>query len=328
MTNAAGRTTAVGSLVAIALVWGVAFSIVKGALHDVSPATVVTWRFTVAAAVLLVVRPRCLCALPVHTWRRGLILGVILGIAFLVHTQGMQSTSVMVAAFLTGTVVVFAPVVARIYPGRRITPVAGFSITLATAGMAVITLRNVSIGNGELLLTAAALLWAVHLVGLEIWTDRGDFYALAVIQLVVASVLAAAVQLWTAGTVPVPASLTTMGALIGLGALATGGAFLLLTWAQTRIDATTAAVILTLEPVFGAVTAVALGEPVILRVAAGAMLILVGATIAASPNGRAGRSLRHATARRALLLPANGPHLRLAGLQQVRRDPRRAAPAP
>ena len=276
--------SAVGALVVIAVIWGVAFSLVKETLDAVNPASLVTWRFAVATVVLLVARPRCVVDVPVRTLLRGSVLGCILGAGFLVHTRGMQSTSVVSAAFITGTVVVFAPLVARIYPGRKLTGRMSCSVAVATAGLAFISIRGLSTGIGELLITAAALLWAVHLVGLEVWSKASDYYSLAVIQVGVVSVMAAAVQVWTEGAIGVPAQLTSAAALIALGAVATGGAFLLLTWAQTRIDATTAAIVLTLEPVFGAATAISLGEALSLRVMVGAAAVVVATILAARPS--------------------------------------------
>jgi drug/metabolite transporter (DMT)-like permease len=49
-----------------------------------------------------------------------------------------------------------------------------------------------------------------------------------------------------------PMSVPAAAGIIFLGAGATGGAFIALSWAQTRLDTTTTAVILTLEPLVGA----------------------------------------------------------------------------
>ena len=103
------RTWALLALVLVALVWGVAFSVVKDTLATVSPTNLVTWRFALAALVLLAARPRCLVGYTWSTLRRDLALGALLAAGFLLHTWGMQSTSVVVSAFLTGSVVVFAP---------------------------------------------------------------------------------------------------------------------------------------------------------------------------------------------------------------------------
>jgi drug/metabolite transporter (DMT)-like permease len=176
-------------------------------------------------------------------------------------------------------VVVFAPLVTRIWLGRSMTRGTGAAVALAAAGLGVITLRPTAFSAADLLIVGAAALWAVHLVGLEVWTRPRDVYAVAVIQLGVVSVLAALVQLGTGGRLTVPAEQLTLLALVGLGSVATAAAFVLLTWTQTRVDATTAAVILTLEPVFGAATAVSLGEKLSIPVAAGAIAVLLGAVL-------------------------------------------------
>ena len=57
--------------------------------------------------------------------------------------------------------------------------------------------------------------------------------------------------------------------IVFLGDIATGGAFLALSWAQTRLDSTTTAVILTLEPLVGAGLGVALGDTWTVAIVAG-----------------------------------------------------------
>jgi len=71
-----------------------------------------------------------------------------------------------------------------------------------------------------------------------------------------------------------------------LGAVATGGAFVALSWAQTRLDATMAAVILTLEPVVGAGLGIALGDPWTAATVAGAIAVLTAVWMVARPGGR------------------------------------------
>jgi drug/metabolite transporter (DMT)-like permease len=281
------QRTAVVTLVGIALVWGVAFSVVKGVVASVAPATLVTWRFSVGTLTLLVLRPRCLVGLSAATWRRAAGLGCLLGTGFLVHTVGMHRSSVVSAAFLTGTVVIFAPLAARIGLGRAMTWATVVAVSLAAGGLALITFGHVGSGLGDLLILSAAMLWGVHLVGLESWTRAPDVYPVAVIQLGVVSILAATVQLSIGGELGVPVNVRTLSGIFGLGAVATGVTFLLLTWTQTRVDATTAAVILTLEPVFGAATAVSLGEHLSLRAAVGGAAVVVAGALVVVPRTRA-----------------------------------------
>jgi drug/metabolite transporter (DMT)-like permease len=250
----------------------------------VTPANLVTWRFGLAAVVLLAARPRCWVGYAWPALRRDAALGTMLAAGFLLHTWGMQSTSVVVSAFLTGSVVVFAPLVARVWLGRRVGRRDSLAIVLATGGLAVLTVRGTSVNAGSLLITVAAVLWAIHLVALEHWSRPRAAYRSACVQLLVVAVVAAGVELVSTGQVARPAGWTVALALVALGGVATAGAFLLLTWAQARTDATTSAVVLTLEPIFGAATALALGESLSIPVVLAAPAVIAAAVVIARPS--------------------------------------------
>jgi drug/metabolite transporter (DMT)-like permease len=273
------RTAPLLALVLVALVWGVAFSLVKGTLTDIPAASLVTWRFTVALLVLLIARPRCLSGLRLAAVARSCVLGCLLGAGFLLHTWGMERASVVSSAFITGTVVVFAPVVARVWLKRRLGRSGMAAVGLAIVGLSVITWRGAAFSKGELLIVGASILWACHLVALERWTRPGEIYAMTVIQMGVVAVLAAVVETLSVGQVVVPDRWGPTAGLAVLGAVATAAAFLLLTWAQSRTDATTAAVVLTLEPVFGAATAIVLGETLSWPIALGAAAVVAGTLV-------------------------------------------------
>jgi hypothetical protein len=90
----------------------------------------------------------------------------------------------------------------------------------------------------------------------------GRLYGLTMIQLATSAAVALGCQVllddWQGSTPPI--SRSAAAGIIFLGAAATGGAFVALSWAQTRLDTTTTAVILTLEPLVGAVLGPALGD--------------------------------------------------------------------
>jgi drug/metabolite transporter (DMT)-like permease len=269
-------------LAGVALAWGLAFVVVKSAVGQLPPAALVAWRFTVATALVLAVNPRCLRHLSRRTLGRSAVLGGLFGTGFLLQTWGIESTSVVVSAFIAGSVVVLAPVVARVWFGRRLGGGARLAVMLATAGLAMISLRGAALGLGELLTLGAAVLWAVHLVALEVWVAREDVYASALVQLAVVALLAWTVQAVSPVGVVVPSGVPAWAAVIGLGAVATGAAVVLLTWAQARVDSTSSAVVLTLEPVFGAIAAVVFGgEELAALTSIGAIAVVLAALVAA-----------------------------------------------
>lgn len=283
-------------LVAVALLWGVAFAVVKSAVGELPPAGVVAWRFGIAAIVVLLVDPSCLQRVSVRVVARSVVLGSLFGSAFLLQTWGLTTTSVTVSAFLTGSVVVLVPLVARVWFGRRLRCRGAVAIALATAGLALISLRGAVFGVGEMLTLAAALLWAVHLVALEAWVRRSEVQATAVLQLAVVAGLAFVVQACSRAGVVVPSTPSAWVAVIALGVFATGAALLLLTWAQSRVDATTSAVVLTLEPVFGALVAVGSGEMLDSGTVLGAAAV-VGAAVLASRSSAGSDRLDQRAAR-------------------------------
>lgn len=105
------RYAAVAALLAVAVVWGLSFAVVKDTVTEVAPARLVGLRFLVATVVLMALRLRVLRGLDRRTLVTGAVLGALLGGGFVLATVGMQTTSVVVSAFVIGTTVAFVPLV-------------------------------------------------------------------------------------------------------------------------------------------------------------------------------------------------------------------------
>jgi drug/metabolite transporter (DMT)-like permease len=102
----------------------------------------------------------------------------------------MRTTSVLISAFVMGTTVVLAPLIAWILLRRQLTTRAAAAVGLAFIGLAMITIRSFALGPGTLLILAAAVLFAAHLVALERWSRAGRLYGLTLIQLAVSAAVA------------------------------------------------------------------------------------------------------------------------------------------
>jgi drug/metabolite transporter (DMT)-like permease len=222
-----------------------------------------------------------------RTVGHGVVLGGLLGTGFVLCTVGMQTTSVLISAFVVGTTVVFAPLIAWIWLRRRLTIRAAAAVFVALLGLAMITVRSFTVGPGTLLILTAAVLWAIHLVALERWSRVGRLYGLTLVQLAISAVVALGCQVlfddWQ-GLWPLMSG-SSAAAIVFLGAAATGGAFVALSWAQTRLDTTTTAVILSVEPLVGAGLGVALGDPCTAPTLAGAIAVLTAVYLVAEPSG-------------------------------------------
>lgn len=265
-------------LVVVALLWGGSFVVVKSAVAEVSPPTLVAWRFTIAAAVVFVSKPGCLRGVRARTVLQAGVLGVLFGTGFLLQSWGMQSTSVVLSAFTARSSVVIVPLIACIWFRRRLNASTGYALALVTVGLALISMRGDILGVGELPTLAATALWAGHLVALERWSRNNDVTAIAAIQLAVVAALAWGVLALLPASSAIPSSTSAWSAIALLGVLGTAIPLVPLTHAQTKVNATMSAVVLTLEPISGAIIAITLGG----ETSSSLLLLLLGATAVVS----------------------------------------------
>lgn len=272
-TSRSTSRSAALALVGVTAVWGSTFVVVKDAVEKMPVTDFLTWRFGLAALAMVVLRPRALAALGPAGRRAGVVLGVALGVGYLLQTLGLQTTSAAVSGFITGMFVVLTPLGAALLLREPPPAVAWAAVGLATVGLGLLSLRGLAVGGGELLTLGCAAAFALHIVGLGRWAPRHDAFGLAVVQLLTTTTLVALVAVPGGLVVPPDAGVWAALALTALAATAL--AFVVQTWAQAHLPPTRAAVIMTMEPVFGGLFAVLLaGEVLGPKVLVGAALVL------------------------------------------------------
>ncbi|MHB2024167.1 MAG: DMT family transporter, partial [Mycobacteriales bacterium] len=183
------RHSAAAALVGVTAVWGSTFVVVKDAIARMPVADFLTWRFALATLAMLILRGPRLRRLGARGARRGLALGVALGLGYLAQTYGLASTPPAVSGFITGMFVVFTPLIAGLLLRQRVGGAAWLAVVMATGGLALLSLRGLSVGTGELLTLGCALAFAVHIVGLGRWSAGHDAGALAAVQLATVTVI-------------------------------------------------------------------------------------------------------------------------------------------
>ena len=262
------------ALLAVTAVWGSTFVVVKDAVERMPVTDFLTWRFALAAVAMLLLRPRSVAALGPAGRRAGLLLGVALGLGYLLQTLGLQTTSAAVSGFITGMFVVLTPLGAAVLLRQAPSLLSWVAVAVATVGLGLLSLRGFSVGGGELLTLGCAAAFALHIVGLGRWASSYDAFGLAVVQLLAVAALCGLVAV--PGGLVVPPDAGVWGALALTALAATALAFVVQTWAQAHLPPTRAAVVMTMEPVFGGLFAVGLaGERLGVRTAAGAALVLL-----------------------------------------------------
>jgi drug/metabolite transporter (DMT)-like permease len=273
------RFAAEAALLGAALMYGLTFPIVHDALADITPFAYLVGRFGLATLVLA---PVAIAALRTPgpdrrmLLRAGLIAGLLMFGGYATQTVGLQYTSPSSSAFITGLYVVITPVIESLIIHRLPRPPVMAGIAIATVGLFMLTGADVTLGKGELLTLACAVLFACHIVYLGAYVNVLPTLPFTALQTCAVAVLAlppAGVQ--GVGTVTVAA----VFAVVFTGVMCSVVALPLQLWGQRRINASRAALVLLAEPVFAGIAGYVDGERLGALRATGAVIILVGIAV-------------------------------------------------
>jgi drug/metabolite transporter (DMT)-like permease len=276
-------------LLAVVMLWGTTFVLVKDALHDAPPLVFNLLRMTLAGVALGFVNRRHLRRLSGRTILSGAVVGLFLAAGYQLQTSGLAYTTAAKSAFITGLVVVFVPLLTAIPALRPPTAHPPSLVTilgalLAFAGLSLLTTpegthwTNLfrSIGLGDLLTLGCALAFAAHLLALAHTSSRVPIRQLATLQIGFAAAFMA-ITLPLGGALHLALTQRLILALAITSLLATAAAFTIQSWAQQHLPPTHTALLLTLEPVFAWLTSfLFLGERLGIRSLIGAGLIFAG----------------------------------------------------
>ena len=258
----------------VALIWGASFAAMQLTLKSgLSVGALLSFRFTLGAACLGLLTLAVKARGGRQDLKDGLLLGLILAVIFWLQTDGLRYTSTSKSAFITGLYVIFTPMVSLLV-GDRLRASHGLGALLATAGLYFLVhepgkpMGGWNFGDSETLICAA--LCGGHISMTGHFSRRSNGWILATVQVAVVAVISWLLTPW------VPAQALADGTRLGgfqgslqalsqpavwipllyLAVLATTVAFYLMATLQAHLGATEAAIIYSLEPVFGAVLAV------------------------------------------------------------------------
>lgn len=168
------------SLVAMALIWGVNFSVVKYGTTLIDPLAYNGVRVTLAAVVLLAVVLAMRAPLPPRPVIVALMgLGVLgNGVYQLLFVEGIARTSATDGALVIAASPAFIAIIGRLRGVERVKPRGVIGILLSIVGIALVVLATAS-GNdgtsslfGDLLVLLGSLSWALYTVLLKPHTEH------------------------------------------------------------------------------------------------------------------------------------------------------------
>lgn len=267
----------------VTLLWGTNFVAGKFAMEDgLSPNFYTAIRFCGAFVILTAIYWKRMSGITKKTLWAGGLIGIAVGVGYILQTIGLSMTTAAKTGFLTGLYVVLVPVLnslwKRILPAKK--EIAG--VATATLGLAVLSLnRDFTMGFGDILVFISAVSFAISIILISHFASQEDPVVLAVLQVGVTAVLSFLLGIFTE---PVPMGTVFTGQTV----LVLGYSILFCTAintvvqnvAQSQLSPITAALILVFEPVFAGFFAfLILGEALGLKELSGSFLIILGMLI-------------------------------------------------
>ena len=245
-------------LLITAAIWGLGFVAQVLGMNYLSPFAFIGARFLLGAASLLPLviffyYRNWLSQSSLRTVCIGsLVLGIILFAAGSLQQVGIVYSNASNAGFITGLYMVLVPLIGLAFrhrPGLN----AWLGTVLALVGLFLLSVKaDFSMGYGDTLLLIGAVGWALHILAIDHFASRAAPLLLALGQFIVCGVLAVGVSVvWETTTWDQMRAATNV--LIYAGVITVGVAYTLQVIAQERADPTHAAIILSLEAVFGAI---------------------------------------------------------------------------
>jgi drug/metabolite transporter (DMT)-like permease len=278
-----------------AWVWGFAFVAQKVGSEYVGAFTFNGIRFALGSMTLLPVllyfnkkaRLDAGSVKPGSPLKGGLIAGLVIFIANTFQQVGMSYTSAGNAAFITAMYIVLVPVIGIILK-HKISLSNWAGVAFAVVGLYFITIKGgfTAINYGDILQVCCALFFAMHIVLIDHLVKKVDGLQLSMVQFVTCSVLSLICAFAFENVTLSGVMAASLPILYG-GVCSVGIAYTLQVVGQKNAKPSHAALIMSLEAVFGALGGlIILNENLGGRGYLGCALMLAGILISQYPNIR------------------------------------------
>jgi drug/metabolite transporter (DMT)-like permease len=270
-------------------IWSSSFLWIKIAVQEVGPITLVAYRvvfglfFGLAVMVLQGVRwPRSF-----RSWFPLLLLGITnVAVPFFLISWGEQSIDSAVAAILDATVPLFTILIAHLaLRDDKITLPKILGLLTGFAGVIILMSKDIGDSTGSLLGQAAIIAASMFYAGSGVYARKYTEDTPGILRSAI-PLLSSTAVMWPAvflfeSPLEIPQLAITWIALLWLGILGSGFAFILVYYLIHEIGPTRTSTVAYLFPLGGVILGVAfLGEELSWQLISGAVLIIAGLAVA------------------------------------------------
>ena len=252
------------------LIWGGTFALIKNAFTDISPLLFLGFRFGLATLIFL---PFVYSQLR-NTNKKTLIAGAILGLfyftGFATQSVGLNLTSATKSGFITGTFVIFIPILQLIIERRKPKWFNLVSVFLVLVGLVMLSSKGDNtldffkqLGSnfnfGDLLTLICALLFAFQVVYVDVFTKKYNYLPMVFVQLLITGlggfIFSFIFSISALEEVRFNINMSVVSAILYTSIFASIIATIIQLKYQKIVSPTKAGIIFSIEPIFAAVFA-------------------------------------------------------------------------
>ncbi len=273
----------------LGIIWSSSFMWIKFALEEMQAVTLVGYRalFGLLFGIVIILAQRIPLPRTFEEWKPLLILGVTnVAAPFFFITWGENSIDSGVASILNATVPLFTILAAHfILHDDKMTAPKVIGLLMGFAGVVILMSKDINSGHNSLIGQIAVILAAIFYAGSSIYVRKVTQNTHAILRGIGPLVSANAVM-WAAAfalesPIVIPRHLITWIALLWLGALGSGVAFLLVFQLIHEIGPTRSTMVTYLFPLGGVTLgAIFLDEQITWQIITGAALIILSLFVA------------------------------------------------
>ena len=269
--NTSKKLNLIGQLLLIlaTVAWGTSFFILKETIETVNELFVLAIRFLISGVLLGVIFYKKFKKLSKTSITRGLILGIILSLAYVIQTYGLKLTTPSRNAFLTSSYCVMVPFIVWIMTRRAPKLYNVISAVLCLVGIGFVSFSSkLELGFeyliGDMLTLVCAVFYGLQLIFIDKYQQSGeDNVTLLVIELLTVGIVCGALSLIVELPFRPQGFILNLEQILKIGYLTivcTLFAQLFLIYGQKHTTVNQSSIILSLEAVFGALFSVVLGN--------------------------------------------------------------------
>lgn len=270
-------------------IWSSSFMWIKIAVQEIGPITLVAFRvlFGLLFGVAVILFQRAQLPRSLKEWFPPLVLGITnVAIPFFLISWGQQSIDSAVAAILDATVPLFTILIAHyLLHDDKMTMPKVLGLLFGLAGVVVLMSKDIGASLGSVLGQLAVVLASVFYAGSAVYARKTTEDTSGIMRSV-GPLVSATTVMWLAAflvesPVEIPQLSITWIALLFLGILGSGVAFIMLYYLIHEIGPTRTSMVTYLFPLGGVILGVAfLNEELSWQLVVGAVLIILSLVVA------------------------------------------------